>query len=209
VTADSHFADDPLPRDVQRRDVVEAVFGVVALTVSSGCTAFESSGTTTDHDTRQTPTEREPPTESSTPPDSHSPIPTPADTPVPVPETCDPLPALDGVPAPPPELTRDTAESFAVEFERAYAVRTEDEYGGVESIRVRSVETVGERYVVALSVDAAPVSATPDADGTTPTSLPIDAYTHRAVYRLTDGRMLRELRSHIDGSLRSWTCFTL
>jgi len=90
-----------------------------------------------------------------------------------------------------------------------YAVETNDDYGGVESLQTRSVETVGERYVVRLSFDAVPATPTPDADGETPTVLPGDAYTHRAVYRLTADRMLREVRSHIDDSLLSQTCWTL
>jgi hypothetical protein len=94
-------------------------------------------------------------------------------------------------------------------FERAYALATNEEYGDVESLRIRSVETVGERYVVSLSFDAVPATSTADAGGATPTPLPIDAYTHRAVCRLTRERTIRELRSHIDDSLLSRTCWTL
>jgi hypothetical protein len=138
-----------------------------------------------------------------------SPTSTPTETPVPFPETCDPLPDIDDLPTPPSDLTKDTVETFVGDFERVYAVETNDEYGGVESIQITSVETVGEQYIVNLSFDAVPATPTPDSDGATTTPLPTDAYIHRAVYRLTNERMLRELRSHIDDSLLSRTCWTL
>ncbi|MFB6123244.1 MAG: hypothetical protein ABEJ78_07275 [Haloferacaceae archaeon] len=186
-----------------RRDVLEAGAGVLVLGGLSGCTDGQSSGSD-GTEARSTPTET---TTSAT--TTVATTATPTETPVPFPETCEPLPDVDGLLAPPSKLTGGSAESFVREFERAYAVATNDEYGGVESLRVHSVETVGERYVVRLTFDAVPATATPDADGATPTPLPPDAYTHRAVYRLTEERMLRELRSHIDDSLRSRTCWNL
>ena len=138
-----------------------------------------------------------------------SPTPTPTEASAPFPETCGPLPDIDGLPASPSELTEDTVEAFVRDFERVYSLATNDEYGGVEALRVHSVERVDERYVVSLSFDAVPATPTADAVGATPTSLPPDAYTHRAVYRLTEDRMLRELRSHIDDSRLSRTCWTL
>lgn len=172
-----------------RRDALKAAIGVVGFGGLSGCTGGRSSESSGRTESPSTPTE----TTVASP------------TPVPFPEMCEPLPDIDGLPTPPSELTEDTAETFVEDFERVYAVATNDEYGGVESLRVRAVETVGDRYVVSLSFDAVPATATADADGATSTPLPPDAYTYRAVYRLTDERMLRELRSHIDDSLLSRT----
>ncbi|MFB6107608.1 MAG: hypothetical protein ABEJ82_02055 [Haloplanus sp.] len=178
-----------------RRHVLTATIGVIGVSGLSGCAGDQSPGSNGERGPRSTPTE--------------SPTPTPTETPVPFPETCGPLPDIDGLPTPPSELTEDSVERFVREFERVYAVATNDEYGGVESLQIHSVETVGERYVVRLSFDAVPATRTLDAEGTTPTPLPTDAYTHRAVYRLTEDRMLREVRSHIDNSLLSRTCWTL
>ncbi|WP_348609033.1 hypothetical protein [Halobaculum rarum] len=180
---------------MHRRDVLKSGIGVLGFGGLSGCTSGRPSDSTGSAGPRSTPTE--------------SPTPTPTETPVPFPETCEPLPDIDGLPTPPSELTADTAETFVRDFERVYAVATNDEYGGVESLRIHSVETVGSRYIVSLTFDAVPVTPTTGADGTTPTALPPDAYTHRAVYRLAEERMVRELRSHIDHSLLSQTCWTL
>ena len=184
---------------MHRRGVLTVALGVIGVSGLSGCIGGRSPDSNGGTEPRSTPTE------TTTAP----PTPTPTETPVPFPETCEPLPDIDGLPTPPSELTEDTAETFVEAFERVYAVATNDEYGGVESLRIRSVETAGERYLVSLSFEAAPVTRTPDADGATPTPLPTDAYTHRAVYHLTEERMLRELRSHIDDSLFSRTCWTL
>jgi hypothetical protein len=188
---------------MRRRHVLKAGVGALACSGLSGCTGRQSPEPNDGTGSQSTPTET---TASET---TTSPTPPPTDTPVPFPETCEPLPDIDGLPTPPSELTEDTAETFVGEFERVYAVATTDHYGGVESLQIRSVETVGERYVVSLSFDAVPVTPTTDAAEGTPTPLPTDAYTHRAVYRLTEERMLRELRSHIDDSLLSRTCWTL
>lgn len=193
------FTRSVLSPGVHRRDLLGAAVGVVGLGSLSGCTSGGLSDVDGGTEYPTTPTGTT----------GTSPTPTPTATPVPFPETCEPLPDIDGLPTPPSELTADTAETFVADFERAYAVATNEEYGGVESLRIDSVETAGERYVVRLSFDAAPATTTPDADGATSTPLPPDAYTHRAVYRLTDDRMLRELRSHIDGGLLSRTCWTL
>jgi hypothetical protein len=173
---------------MRRRDALASGVGLLGLGCLSGCAALRSPAS---DDGTATPSSGA------------------TATPVPFPETCAPLPDIDGVPAPPSELTRESVESFVRDFERAYAVATTDEYGGVDSLRTRSVEVVGERYVVGLSFDAAPATPSSDADGATSTPLPPDAYTHRAVYRVTDERVLRELRSHIDDSLRSRTCWRL
>jgi hypothetical protein len=193
------FPETSLIPIMHRRGVLEIAFGVIGISGLSGCIGGRSPDPNGGTEPRSTPT--------GTP--TASPTPTPTETPVPFPETCETLPDIDGLPTPPSELTEDAVETFVGEFERVYAVATNDEYGGVESLQTRSVETVGERYIVELSFEAAPVTRTPDADGATPTPLPIDAYTHRAVYRLTEERMLRELRSHIDDSLLSRTCWTL
>ena len=189
---------------MRRRAIVKAGISVLGFTGLTGCTGRQSSGSNDGTETRSTPTEvtaSETATASSTP--------TPTETSVPFPETCEPLPEIEGLPTPPSELTEETVETYVEDFERVYAVETNDEYGGVESLRIQSVETAGDRYVVAVEFDAMPVTPTADADGATPTPLPSDAYTHRAVYRLTEERMLRELRSHIDGSLLSRSCWTL
>ncbi|MFB6140464.1 MAG: hypothetical protein ABEJ26_08530 [Halosimplex sp.] len=207
---------------MQRRDALKAGLGAVALGGLSGCASGRSPGSNDGTEPPSTSTETtesdSTPAETATPenaasetPPSDAPAtpPTSTGTPVPFPETCGPLPDIDGLPAPPSEPTADTAEAFVRDFERVYAVATTEEYGGVDSLRVRSVEAVGERYVVALSFDAVPATPTADAAGETPTPQPPDAYTHRAVYRLTGERMLREVRSHIDDSLLSRTCWTL
>lgn len=181
---------------MQRRDVLKVASGVVGVSSLSGCiggqdsnggTAPRSTSTTSETTITSTPTE----------------------TPVPFPETCEPLPDIDELPSPPSEFTEDTVKTFVKDFERVYVVATNDEYGGVESLQIRSVDTVDGRYIVSLSFEAAPVNHTPDADGKTPTPLPTDGYTHRAVYRVTEERMIREVRSHIDDSLLSRTCWTL
>ncbi|MFC6989863.1 hypothetical protein ACFQJD_16265 [Haloplanus sp. GCM10025708] len=189
---------------MHRRDVLEAGAGVLGFVGLSGCTGGQSAGSNGGTEPGSTPTET---ADSAT--STAETTATPTETPVPFPETCEPLPDVDGLPTPPSELTEDAAGAFVEEFESVYAVATNDEYGGVESLRVHSVETVGERYVVRLTFDAVPATPTADADGTTPTPLPTDAYTHRAVYRLTEERMFRELRSHIDDSLLSRTCWKL
>jgi len=178
---------------MHRRDLLKAGIGVLGFGGLGGCTSNRPSDPNGGAGTRSTPTES----------------PTPTETPVPFPETCGPLPDIDGLPSPPSEVTADTAETFVGDFERVYAVATNDEYGGVESLQIHSVETAGSRYIVGLTFDAVPAAPTPGADGTTSTALPPDAYTHRAVYRLADERMVRELRSHIDDSLLSRTCWTL
>ncbi|WP_415380131.1 hypothetical protein [Halosimplex sp. TS25] len=189
---------------MHRRDVLTAAIGLVGVTGLSGCTGDQPSGANGETDPRSTPT-HDPPSEAGT---TSSPQ-TPVETPVPFPDTCAELPDIDGLPTPPSELTEASVETFVGDFERVYAVATTDEYGGVESLQIRSVEHVGQRYVVSLSFDAVPATPTPDSDGATPTPLPVDAYSHHAVYRLTEERMLRELRSHIDDSLLSKTCWTL
>jgi hypothetical protein len=188
---------------LQRRELLAAacVVGVVGL---GGCTGSQSSPEE-GADPRSTATETVSPTATG----SATPTSTRTETPVPFPESCERMPDIEGLPAPPSDLTADSAEAFARDFERVYAVATNEEYGGVESLRTRSVETSGERYVVGLGFDAAPATSTADGDGGTQTPLPTDAYTHRAVYRLTETRMLREERSHIDGSLLARTCWTL
>jgi hypothetical protein len=192
-----------------RRDVLKAGVGVLGLSSLSGCTDVGPSDSNGGNDPQSTPTETaaSTPTASETP--TTSPTSTPTETPVPFPESCEPLPGIDGLPTPPSELTEQTVETFVRDFERVYAVATNDEYGGIESLETRSVETVGERYVVRLAFDAVPATSTPDASGETPTPLPTDAYTHRAVYRATEKRMLREVRSHVDDSLLSQTCWIL
>ena len=189
---------------MERRDVINAAVGVVGFTGLSGCTGRQSPDSNSGTESQPTPTE-------TTAPETAvgSPTSKPTKTPVPFPETCELLPDIDGLPTPPSELTENTVETFVSDFERVYAVATNDEYGAVNSLQTRSVETMGERYIVSLSFEAAPMTRTPDADGTTPTPPPIDALTHRAVYRLTEERMLREVRSHIDDSLLSRTCWTL
>ncbi len=189
---------------MQRRDVLTAGIGVLGFSGLSGCTGRQSPDSNGGTEPQSTPTET--PRSETT---ASSPTPTPTDTPVPFPETCEPLPDINGLPTPPSELTEVSVETFVRDFERVYAVATNDEYGDVDSLVIHSVERVGERYIVSLRFEAAPVTPTPDADGATPTPLPIDALTHRAVYRLTDERMLRELRSHIDGALFSRTCWIL
>lgn len=188
---------------MKRRDVLATAIGVVGVTGLSGCTDIQLTESNGGTDPRSTPTET-PTSETGT----ASPTPTTTKTPVPFPETCEQWPDIDGLPTPPSELTEESVETFVREFERVYAVATNDDYGGVASLETRSVETIDERYVVRLAFEAVPTTATPDADGETPTPLPIDAYTHHAVYRLTETRLLRELRSHIDGSLFSKTCWT-
>jgi hypothetical protein len=183
--------------------------GVVGFSGLSGCIGDESSSSNGGTEPRSTPTETAASATETSGATAASPTPTPTETPVPFPETCGSLPDIDGLPSPPSELTEETVEAFVGEFERVYALATNEEYGDVESLRIHSVETVGERYVVSLSVDAVPATPTADAGGTTSTPLPPDAYTHRAVYRVTGERMVRELRSHIDDSLLSRTCWTL
>jgi hypothetical protein len=194
---------------MHRRDVLEAAIGVVGFSGLSGCTGGRSPDSNGGTGPQSTPTGTAASETTSAETTAASPTPTPTETPVPFPETCEPLPDIDGLPTPPSELTEDTVETFVRDFERVYAVATNDVYGDVESLRIHSVETVDERYVVRLTFDAVPVTSTPDANGATPTPLPTDAYTHRAVYRVTEERMLRELRSHIDDSLLSETCWTL
>ena len=189
---------------MHRRDVLEAGVAVIGIGGLSGCAGRRSPGSNGRTEPQSTPTET-PASETA----AASLTTTSTGTPVPFPDTCEPLPDIDGLPAPPSELTEDTVETFVGDFERVYAVATNDDYGAVDSLRIHSVERVGERYVVGLSFDAVPATTTPDADGATSTPLPLDAYTHRAVYRLTEERMLRELRSHIDDSLLSRTCWTL
>lgn len=184
---------------MRRRDLLTAGIGVLGFSGLSGCAGRQSPDSNGGTTTQSTATETTASETTATSPE----------TPVPFPETCEPLPDIEGLPGPPSELTEDTAETFVREFERVYAVETNDEYGAVESLDIHHVETVGERYVVSLSFDAVPATPTADADGSTSTPLPTDAYTHREVYRLTDERMLRELRSHIDDSLLSKTCWTL
>lgn len=176
---------------MHRRDLLVAGIGVLGFGGLSGCTGRQSPESDDATETQSTPTTA------------------PTETPVPFPEPCEPVPDIDGLPAPPSELTEDTAETFVEDFERVYAVSTNEDYGGVDSIRIHAVETVGERFVVRLSFEAVPATPTPDEDGETATQLPPDAYAHRAVYRLTDERLLRELRSHVDDSLLSRTCWTL
>lgn len=179
---------------MHRRDLLVAGIGVLGVGGLSGCAGRQSPDGDDGTDTPSTSTE----TPSM-----------PTETPVPFPEQCEPLPDIDGLPAPPSELTEDSVQTFVEDFERVYAVATNEEYGGVDSLSIQSVETVGERFVVRLSFEAAPATSTPDENGETATQLPTDAYTHRAVYRLTDERLLREVRSHIDDSLLSETCWTL
>jgi hypothetical protein len=203
---------------MRRRALLGAGLGVLCGAGLGGCTGRRSpdpgGGTgprSTATEPTGTPTPEPAPSESAADASATATASTsaPTETPVPFPETCEPLPDVEGLPAPPSELTEETAEAFVEEFERTYAVATTDEYGGVDSLRVDSVETVGERYVVGLSFDAVPATPTAGGDGETPTPLPPDAYAHAAVYRLAETRMLREVRSHIDGGLLSWRCWTL
>ncbi len=194
---------------MRRRDILKAALGIVGFSGLSGCTIGQSPDTNGETDPQSTPAET--PASETTPSGTTatSPTPTPTETPVPFPKTCGSLPDIDGLPTPPSELTENSVETFVRDFERVYAVATNDEYGGVESLYIDSVETRGEQHIVSLSFDAVPRTRIPDENGATPTPLPTDAYTHHAVYRLTDTRMLRELRSHIDDSLLSKTCWTL
>lgn len=204
-----HFRTTSLSPGVHRREVLEAGIGVLGFSGLSGCTGDRSPDPSGGTEPQPTPTETVASESTASETTVASPTPTPTETPVPLPETCEPLPDIDGLPTPPSELTEDSVETFVREFERVYAVATNDDYGGVDSLDIHSVERVGEQYIVSLRFEAVPVMPTADADGTTPTPPPLDALTHRAVYRLTDERMLRELRSHIDGALFSHTCWTL
>lgn len=182
-----------------RREVFKAGIGVLGFNGLSGCAGSQLPGLNGGTEFKSTPTETA----------AGSPVSSATETPVPFPETCKPLPDINGLPTPPSELTADTVKRFVSDFERVYAVATNDHYGDVKSLYISSIEKVGERYVVSLSFDAVPVTPTPNTGGTTPTPLPTDAYIHRVVYRLTEERMLRELRSHIDNSLLSKTCWLL
>ena len=193
-----------LPLNVNRRNLLKASLAVLGFSGLSGCTSDQSSSLNGGTEPQSTPTET---LGSGTA--AASPTSTASETPVPFPETCESLPDIDGLPTPPSELTGDSVETFVRDFESVYAVATNDDYGGVDSLQIDSVETASERYIVSLTFDAVPATPTPAGDGETPTRHPPDAYAHRAVHRLTDDRLLRELRSHIDDSLLSQTCWTL
>jgi len=146
---------------MHRRDLLKAGVGVFGVSGLSGCAGVPS----LEPDDEPEPESTETPTSETPDPGTptNSPTPTPTETPVPFPETCEPIPDIDRLPEPPSELTEETAETFSGEFERVYAVATNDEYGGVNTLDIDSVETVDERYVITLSYGLLSLFAGPPA----------------------------------------------
>lgn len=192
---------------MKRREFLTVTATVLATSSLTGCLSRQSSagdgGTSPQSTPNTTPTRT--PTESPSTPDTETPTPTP----VPFPESCQPLPDVDGLPTRPAEWTEDSVVPYVTEFERAYAVATKSEYGGIDSLQVTHTESTGDRYRVQLAVEGVPVKQTTDSDGSTPTPMPADAYAHRALYRVEGDRMVRELRGHASGARLSSDCWRL
>lgn len=176
------------------------VFGTSSLAGCSGLQTLSDDGETSSQSTPNT-------TATQTPSTATPKTDTPTSTPVPFPESCEPLPDIDGLPARPAELTEDSVISYLTEFERVYTVATKSSYQGIASLRVTHTETVGDRYNVQLEVEGIPVTPTPGPDSQTPTPGPADGFAHRVLYRLEDNRMLRELRGYAGGSRLSSDCW--
>jgi len=180
-------------RDVNRRAFLQATVAAATGAGLAGCRGEASS-----------------PKESTTPtPGDGTRNQTSSPTPVPFPDSCAPLPDLEGRPSRPAELNDDTVREYVTGFERLYAVETIERYRAIDRVTVTDVRAIGERYRVELEVEANPGTATPGADGETPTSLPPDGRAHRALYRVGTERMVRERRGFADGATLSSQCWTL
>ena len=181
---------------MDRREFLAEIASLLGTVGVAGCAGRQSPA-------RATPTD----TPTGTPLGGTSDTGTP--TPVPFPDTCGPLPDVDGLPARPAEWTADSVRSYVIDFERVYAVATKSEYSGIATLRVTHTETIGDRYRVQLEVEGEPTTPTPNPDGSTPTPMPADASAHRALYRVEGDRLLRELRGHAGGRRLSSDCWTL
>lgn len=149
----------------------------------------------------------------ASPGDGDAATPTPSDsgtpTLTPLPDSCEPLPDVEGLPTRPEELNEDSVADYVSEFERVYVPATDPAYGGIESLQVTDVEGIGDRFRVELAVEGAPPQRTPGPDGETPTPMPVDAHSHRTRYRLEGDRLVREHLAYADSSLLSSECWTL
>lgn len=125
-----------------------------------------------------------------------------------LPEDCQPLPDIQGLPARPEPLTEERVREYVTEFERTYAVATNDEYAAIAGLTVNHVADDRGYYRASLEVDAVPPTET-SSENSTATEPPPDATAYRVQYLLPEGRVIRELRGYAGGSLLSVTCWTL
>lgn len=189
---------------MNRRRVLTATAAAVAGGLA-GCTAVQSGDDETD-DPDSTPTE----TPSSEPSPADSPTETtPTPTREPFPDSCPEGPDVDGLPSVPESPTEENIAEFVTEFERVYAVATNDEYRALEDVRVTDTESTDGRFRVELAVEATMVTGTPGPDGETPTPRPAGASAHRALYRIQGEQVVRELRGHAAGRKISSECWTV
>jgi hypothetical protein len=188
---------------MHRREFLTVTATAFGTSSVAGCLGRQSSPGVDGTPPESTPTTT--PTQNPVTPDTA----TSTTTPTSFPDTCQPLPDIDGLPERPTKLTEDSVRSYVTEFERVYAVATKSQYEGIASIRVTHTETIGDRYRVQLEVEGEPVTPTAGPDGRTSTPMPVDAYAHRALYRLEGDRMVRELRGHAGGRRLSSDCWIL
>lgn len=195
---------------MNRRDLLGSVAAVVAGGLA-GCTSQSSADTPDDEATPTTiPADATPadtPRSDSTPEDATPGDATSTITPEPFPYSCPEAPDIEGLPSLPESPTEDSIRAFAVEFERVYAVATNDDYAGIDSIQVKSVDSLEGRFQVKLAVEAA--LSTPDSDGETPTPRPAEASAHRALYRIQGKAVVRELRGFPAGRKIDSECWAL
>lgn len=181
---------------MRRREFLAATTAAFGTGSVAGCTGRQSPSETT-------PTDR---TTQSTPTSASG---QPTDTPVPESESCQSLPDIDGLPDRPAEWTDESVRSYVTVFERAYAVEANPEYRAIDSVRVTHVEASDEGYRVQLDVEGVPATPGTDPSDGTPTPLPVDGRTHRALYRVRADRLVRERRGHAGGRLLTSDCWAL
>lgn len=126
-----------------------------------------------------------------------------------LPEDCQPLPDIQGLPSRPEPLTEERVREYVTEFERTYAVAANDEYAAIDGLTVNHVTDDRGYYRASLEVDAVPPTETTSSEDSTATERPPDATAYRVQYLLPEGRVIRELRGYAGGSLLSVTCWTV
>lgn len=126
-----------------------------------------------------------------------------------LPEDCQPLPDIEGLPARPQTLSEDSATTYVREFEQMYTAATNDEDEELMSLIVESVSNESEYYSVELLGETVSTTQTTATAGATQTEQPVDAREYRVQYLVSENRLVRERRGIAGGTVISQNCWTI
>ncbi|NIC00994.1 hypothetical protein [Halobacterium sp. R2-5] len=125
-----------------------------------------------------------------------------------LPEDCQPLPDIDGLPARPQTLSKDGVTAYVREFEQAYVAAAIDEDEELVSLIVERVSEESGDYTVELLGEM--VSTTQRTTGEeTQTEQPVDAREYRVQYLVSEHRLVRERRGIAGGTVISQNCWMI